>query len=593
MKIKLLLTFSLVFVFQNFNLLAQTNQLEKADKLFEDFAYLEAIEIYEAIALNGEFDNHIGKQLAEAYRRIGNTEETEYWYSQLIAQGSTDPIDYYYYAQALKANGKDTESQKWLLKFAQANNTDSRPVHEVETREKNTIDSLDIEIHKLSINSSNSDFGAAFYNDQVVFSSARSVEALLPRIYVWDGQPFLDLYVSDLNGTVQLKTPQLFSQEINTRFHEGPVAFANNYKTMFFTRNNFLGKKVGKSSEGTNNLKIYISLNIGGIWGGITEFTFNSDEYSCGHPTVTEGGDTMYFVSDMPGGLGGTDIYVTYRNGSEWTTPLNLGKNINTEGNEMFPFYHESGFLYFSSDGRGGEGGLDVFRTFKMETDFTVPQNLGKVVNTRKDDFNFVINKEGNAGYLSSNRRGGEGKDDIYAFIVKTPNIVASNDPRDNNTMRPPTNNNNNNNDNNNNNQTNQNNQPDEPLMFDGREVYRGERFVIQNIYYDLDKYNIRPDAQIELNKVIQFMQHYPNAIIELSSHTDCRASWEYNMTLSQNRAQSAVDWIVKYGNIDKRRIIARGYGETLLTNECADDVECNEDQHQANRRTEITILRQ
>ncbi len=584
----------------------QNSKVKRADVLFNDFAYVEAIKLYEESVRDGNIDAYVCKKLADANRKIGNTEQSEHWYRTLIDMGTNEPLDYYYYAQSLKSNKKYKEAEKWIKKFSEWQEQDSRMKREVESIRKRIcpiLDSNSIEVVKLSINSRYSDFSPAFYKDKVVFASSRDT---FQNRYVWDKQPFIDLFVCEKDASLQLKNVTPFSKELNSPYHEGPMTFDETGNTIYFTRNNLNlnGKLVKNAKDKINNLKIYSSHLVGNVWGGIKEFPYNSDDFSTGHPTLSKDGNKIYFASDRPGGYGQADVYVCTKQDGEWGEPQNLGETVNTEGNEMFPFLINDSILLFSSDGLVGFGGLDIFLANLQSNGEWKITNMGYPLNSPKDDFGAIINEEMKWGYFSSNRKGTEGKDDIYAFkfkkiISQTPpdstnlvstnvvggNVVGNNPPQNNsrgqtqnvtppqNTLNPPI-------------------DTANTVIFNGKTVKVGETFVLENIYYDLDKYNIRPDAAVELNKVIRFMILYPNAVIELSSHTDSRASFEYNATLSQNRAKSAAEYICKSGNIDPKRIIYKGYGETKLVNNCSDGVNCSETDHQLNRRTEITILK-
>lgn len=552
----------------------QSASTKKADKLFADFAYVEAIKLYEELARGGELTNYVCKQLAEANRRIGNTKQAEYWYKMVLDLGTEEPIDYYYYAMALRSNKKYEEAEKWIKKFESFDKTDdSRIERELEAIDTNIImvaDSNWVSISKLSINSKQNDFSPAFYNDKIVFSSAREKKGKIDLLYVWDEQPFIDLYICDIGLENQLLNVKPFSETLNSKYHEGPVTFNKTGNMIYFTRNNYKNKKLGKDGKKTTHLKIYTAILVGETWGNIKEFKYNSKEYSTGHPTISKDGQKLFFASDMPGGFGQADIYVCELIDSEWGQPENLGPQINTEGNEMFPYYHTDGKLYFASDGLVGFGGFDIFSARREENGTHTIINLGYPLNSPKDDFGFVFNKELTGGYFSSNRKGGEGNDDIYAFKVEEEQFDNTDENDDNLAVT----------DNN------------EAILFDGKQISVGETITLKNIYYDLDKWNIRQDAARDLNKVIRFMIMYPTAVIELSSHTDCRASFRYNMDLSQKRAASAVEYISTIGGIDKNRMVTKGYGETKLVNECADGVDCTEEQHQLNRRTEFTLLK-
>jgi len=558
---------------------AQGDKTKHADKLFNDFAYMDAIKEYEALARSGHMTEHVCRQLAEAYRRTGNSEQSENWYRSLIDMGVNDPIVYYYYAQALKSNKKYAEADKWIKKFKGFEESDSRLKRELDAQKQKVsiADSNNISIIKLNINSTYLDYSPAYYMDKIVFASARKRQVGVNPTYVWDKQPFTDLYVAEKAPNLQLSNVHPFSDALNSPYHEGPCTFNENYNIIYFTRNNLQNnKKIIKGKDATNNLKIYSATRIGDVWGNIKEFKFNSNDYSTGHPSLTKDGKTMYFASNRPGGYGGTDIYVTKQVDGEWEEPVNLGPSINTEGNEMFPYVHPDGTLYFSSDGLVGFGGLDVFAAEKQADSTFRIINMGHPVNGPKDDFGLIMDEEVQTGYFTSNRKGGEGSDDIYAFKVKNPNLLLTSMKFDSTKFF----------------KKDSTKKDTADLVFDGKKIKVGDKIVLKNIYYDLDKWFIRPDAAVELNKLIRFMIMYPTSVIELSSHTDCRASFKYNMTLSQKRAESAAEYVSTIGGIDKNRLIRKGYGETQLVNECADGVPCTEPQHQLNRRTEIVVLK-
>ncbi len=600
-KMKYLVTV-LFFVLVN-GIYAQSAKVKSADRYFDDFEYIDAIKLYEEVVNEGNSDMHICKQLAEAYRRIGNSTQSEYWYRMLIDMGTDDPIDYYYYAEALKSNKKYKEAELVIKKFSDMQTDDSRIHREIQAQKKvdrfSIADSNAFEIVKLVANSKFSDFSPAYYTkDKIVFSSARNENK---SIYSWDNQPFIDLFVADKLPSLQLVNARLFLQTASSDYHKGPVAFDSTCNTIHFTRNNIAKKrKLFKNKVSTNNLKIFTAQNINSQWTNFQEFKYNSDDYSTGHPSLSQDGNKLYFASDRPGGYGQTDIWVCSKVNEEWSEPQNLGSDINTEGNEMFPYIHSDGTLYFSSDGLTGFGGLDVYSATNLGDSTETVLNLGYPLNGPKDDFGYIMDNEKLTGYFSSNRDGGLGFDDIYAFRVINPNLLLSDleksklaEQQKAETVAT------NSNQNNPNSATNLNTNPTDSLkrtesgmFFDGQKVVLGEAITLPNIYYDFNKSNIRPDAALELQKVIAFMKKYPKAIIELSSHTDSRGKFQYNMDLSQKRADAAVDFIANYGDISKDRIIARGYGKTKLVNYCVEKMPCSEADHQLNRRTEIRILK-
>jgi len=432
--------------------------------------------------------------------------------------------------------------------------------------------------------------------------------------------------------TGEMGSVSAFDTKFNQPYHDGPAAFSADGNSIYFTRS-FFGQAKREGVYKTNLLKIYFSEKTNGKWSEVKPFFLNSKEFSVGHPTLSADGQTLYFVSDMPGGQGGTDIWMCKREGESWGKGTNLGATVNTSENEMFPTMQTDGTLYFSSNGHPGYGSLDIFSTKNVNGNWTTPQNLQPPVNGSFDDFAIAFAPSVKGGFFSSNRPGGIGSDDIYAFKTVAPAAVQpayiAGLVKDKTTMQPlegatvfvyeaasgnvkvlKTN-------------------ADgefktriskagdyavkamlsdyiadcSPLQVEAlkpgstqsapRELLLdklvvNKTFHIDNIYYDFDKFNIRSDAVPQLDKLVDIMKE--NAItVELSSHTDSRGSFAYNNRLSQNRADAAAVYIVKAG-IDRSRITAKGYGEYQLVNKCADGVACSTAEHQANRRTEFKV---
>ena len=331
--------------------------------------------------------------------------------------------DVYRYAEALKSSGEYEKAQEQMKKYAEMNSNDERAKSHLsdedyfaELRE----DKGRFQVTLLEGNTERSDFSPSFYGDKVVFVSARAEGVSIKRRFAWNNAPFLDLYVSSVAEDGSLSKATNFSEDINSAMHEGPLTFTNNNNTVYFTRNNFIQGKAVKSAEDIINLNIYYSTKSETGWSAPEAFAFNNDEYSVGHPSISKDGKTMYFSSDMPGGYGGADIYrTTLKNDGSWSEPVNMGSSINTESDELFPFIHEDGTLYFASEGLLGLGGLDVFKARSKNGLFMTPENLGAPVNTEKDDFGFILSEDQSSGYLSSNRKGGKGDDDIYHFLME------------------------------------------------------------------------------------------------------------------------------------------------------------------------------
>ncbi|HET8753188.1 MAG TPA: OmpA family protein, partial [Salinimicrobium sp.] len=479
-------------------------------------------------------------------------------------------------------------------------------------------------VYPADLNSGYSDFGAYKNNGNLYFTSARAVGSGRDKIYDWNGEPFLDVYVLKADSGI----PGPIEGEVNTKRHEGPITISADGKTMFFTRNNYFDNKNGKEDEeGVNHLKIYKATLEAGEWTNIEETPFSSNTYSVGHPSLSADGKTLYFASEQPGGQGGSDLYKVSINGNSYGTPENLGSEINTPGNELFPFISEENRLYFSSDGHKGYGLLDVF-VVNMDEPGNV-ENLGEPNNSSLDDFAFSISPDKSEAFVSSNRSGGKGSDDIYRIEITAPLVLKgtvtdsiNGKPIPNATVR----------------LLNEDGQQIAFLETDeegnyNTEIARNKNLVIEakqikydpksanlssfemdeetelvydielspirdveylaeinKIYFDFDKANIRPDAAAELDKLVNLMLNdYPELVIEIGSHTDSRGSVEYNRKLAERRAQSTYDYLVANGIAEDRIVAYKGYGEEKPAVDCDT---CNWEQHQLNRRSVFNVVK-
>lgn len=450
---------------------AQSARLRAANKQFDNLSYVSAVRSYEDFLRTDKKKDPAETRdalikLGYSYRKLQDTRNAERVYAELIkSYTDLDSEIYLYYAQSLATNGKYRESQKMYSQYGEKQSQDLRGRRfTVSYMDMSRFyqDSSSYRLYDLPLNSRQADFSPMYYKGGLVFVSARDESGAIKRVFNWNQTPFLDLYF--FPDTTQLRVPnaepagpvnsavlgsggeakagsaeaaaenqpmskaEIFSRTLNTKYHEGPMTFTKDQNFIVFTRNNSSKGKAGKSSDGVKKLKLYTSVNKGGKWVDIQEVPFNSNEYSVGHPAFSADNTKMYFVSDMPGGYGGTDIYVVEFNNGQWGTPVNMGKEINTEGNEMFPFAAENENLYFSSDGHEGLGGLDVFvAELKDGIAYRGVQNLGAPINSDKDDFGFITDKNRTSGYVSSNRKKGISDDDIYAFrhICKQLNILV------------------------------------------------------------------------------------------------------------------------------------------------------------------------
>ncbi|MBV1923193.1 MAG: OmpA family protein [Flavobacteriaceae bacterium] len=620
--------------------ISQKNQIERANKEFDKYAFIDAREIYLKVVEDGYESAEIFKKLGDTYYFNGDYDNASNWYTKLIDKypGDTEAVYLYRGAQSLKSIDKYEESDKLMVAYAAlggkgliVKNFQNDP----EYLKNIAFQSKPYEIEKVSINSQFSDFGPSYYNNKIVFSS-NSTKSEGTSNSVWNDLPFLDLFEADVDENGHLSNVTPLNGDINTDYHESSTAFTKDGTTVYFTRNNFNNGKKGKDKNKTIRLKLYkATLSGETFWTDVVELPFNNKEYSVAHPTLSLDQKRLYFSSDMPGTIGESDLwYVNILGNDEYSEPVNLGPTINTEARETFPFISDKNNMFFSSDGRSGLGGLDVFITPLDENGKPgIITNLGEPANSKLDDFGFIINETKRIGYLSSNRDGNGGSvdDDIYRVQeceITLEGIVTNADTNEiivGATVE----------------LLDENNKSLESVVSgaDGRykfthvlecgkvyivranstgceynekvietptesQVYElpmpldcdpcppndlGCRLSLQPIYFDFDRFNIRPDAEIELAKILAAMRQYPELIIHIESHTDSRAPHKYNELLSEKRAQSTLNWLVDQG-IDRGRLSAKGYGESQLVNKCADKVDCTEEEHQLNRRSMFII---
>jgi outer membrane protein OmpA-like peptidoglycan-associated protein len=404
---------------------AQSGKLDKGKRYMKELNYQGAIELFTAVLAKG--DNPEAKiNLAECYRKISDSENAEFLYGQVVRLPEAQPIHYLYYGEMLQRNGKCDLAKEWYAKFNTAVPEDVRGQYmskacdyEQELKTKG----VDIyTVQRATFNSNVDDFGATMYKNGIVFASERDKGIVVKRVHSWTGEPFLNLYFVPFknNGTeVTYGRPEKFSKDVNTKYDDAMASFNKDQSMMLFTRNNYSKGKASTDDDGTMKLKIYSVTKKGeNGWGNETTLPFNSDEYSCAHPTLTDDGTKLYFASDMPGGFGGMDIYVSEVEGGKFGPPTNLGPGVNTEGHDVFPFVHKSGRLYFASDGHLGLGGMDILYVDPKDGGtWSAPENPGAPINSKDDDFAISLNEDGTTGFFSSDRTGGAGRDDIYSFI--------------------------------------------------------------------------------------------------------------------------------------------------------------------------------
>lgn len=619
---------------------AQKRDIQRANKEFDKFAYIDAREIYLKVVADGYESAQIFENLGDTYYFNSDYTNASIWYQKLVKQfpDETTPEYYYRAAQSLKSVGKFKESDELLKDYIAKGGTGlviQQYKDDPDYLKSTVFKSREFSLQKVAVNTANSDFGAAFYkDDKLVFASATNTQGT--KTSEWTNQPYLDLFMADRDSLGGLSNPVALGGDVNTPYHEASATFTKDGNTIYFTRNNYLDGKKGKDKNKTIRLKLYKATKTGeNTWTNVVELPFNSNDYSVAHPALSPDGKKLYFSSDMPGTMGMSDLwYVDVLEDGTYGNPTNLGPEINTAARESFPFISDKNNLYFSSDGRSGLGGYDIFVTpLDSEGKPGEITNLGSPSNSAQDDIGFIIDEKARIGYLTSNRGGNRGSldDDIY-LVTETCTInikgrvfdKETNDPLPGADVS----------------LLDKNNQlvstttakADGTYSFmadcDTQYTVRGakegykpyEKMImtptlsgtidvplplerigpcapddlgcilnLQPIYFDFDKWNIRPDAEIELAKILAAMREYPELIIHIESHTDSRGSHRYNERLSENRAQSTLKWLVGKG-IDRNRLTAKGYGETRLVNKCSDGVPCTAEEHQLNRRSMFII---
>jgi outer membrane protein OmpA-like peptidoglycan-associated protein/tetratricopeptide (TPR) repeat protein len=737
----------LIAFLSSLTLNAQTGKLRKADNLMSQLSYAYALTIYQKLHQDDASSAAISRNMGLCYAYLGDYENAEIAFRSVTKSSDATANDFLMLAEILKINSKASESKKYMIVYSDLMPNDSRS-----KRFKNNPDYVEninkqnpyFEIFQLAGNSNSSDFGAYPNGNELYVISSRHKNASVVHEWSWNKGRFLDVYKGQITAANGISKLSRLNKKTNTKFHEGPLCFAADGKTVYFTRNNISKGESRRDLSGVQNLKLYkAEIGVNGQWGKPTELPFNSENYSIGHPTLSPDGNTLYFVSDMPGGFGGTDIYSVVINADgSYGVPVNLGENINTEGKEMFPWVDSENNMYFSSNGHQGLGGLDVFAALpNANGQYSEVMNLGRPINSEADDFAFILLPGKQSGFVSSNRKGGQGDDDIYGFkqirafkkvlnlqlFVKDfdngaaienasvrildkssgqllfnlstnksgmmelelePNSsflieisgqnyysnnfeLSTSDGKDDQTLIQR--------------QVELKKDPGlgiyaqisdvkskapikevkvvitdqltgerfgDLITNDAGEIQRGiqgkvvnddlslkielikEGYFPKTVYYsskitkpglidlssalknqlnldpivtdlaemvqinpinfDLNKFNIRPDAAAELDKIVAIMNAYPDMVVELGSHTDCRGSEQYNLNLSDKRAKASAAYI-KARITNPERIYGKGYGESKLMNDCgcegAVKSDCSEEEHAKNRRTEFRVI--
>jgi peptidoglycan-associated lipoprotein len=603
------------------------HHMATADKAYDRMAYAKATSSYEK-AMRKSSDRDAALRMADACHRQNRSNDAAKWYAFAARTAPLNEQQALAYGQVLMSMDRHDLAFAQLELVAIARPDDPMVANYLQSlRERQAYfsDSSLYTVRLVDLPGMQGAFGAVIYRNGIVFAGERTAAGA--QTNPWNGNSFLDLYSATRTPTGSWSSPVALPGDVNGRFHDGPAVFSADGRTMYFTRSDYYKFRLNKDGGSVSHLKLFrAELDANGQWGNIHQFAHNGEEFSTGHAALSADGNTMYFTSDRPGGQGGTDIYRSRRGDDGWEFPENLGAAINTGGNEMFPTIFGD-TLYFSSNGHGGLGGLDIFRTWEENGEWRKPGNMGHPLNSPSDDLALVFEKDGRSGFLSSDR---SGRDRIHSFTVNDPVLLLSgicineitgapmagvqvklietstggevvltsgNDGRFQADLR-----------------------PGQDLHIQGslegmftesvdvstvgqrtsrtyevelrlKPLEMDKPFLVNNIYYDYDRWEIRPDAAAELKKLARLFKDNPTLHFELSSHTDSRAGDMYNMVLSEARARSAVDFLIRQG-VDPERLVAKGYGESKLVNHCRNGVICSEELHQQNRRTEFKVIR-
>ncbi|HEX8269549.1 MAG TPA: OmpA family protein [Flavobacterium sp.] len=602
---------------------------KNADLLFAKKSYVKAAEQYEQV----EENKQVLMNLGDCYYFNGQMIDAGRVYGKLFLSYNSglDPEYFFKYAHALMGTTNYKKADSVMALYNK---------YPVDTPKfiRNLINNIPYNylLQPMAKNTSNGDFGMSFFREKVVFASLRNGKG---ETFGWNDKPYLDLFSATISDQNLLTEVEAFPATINTKTHESSATFSADGKIMYFNRTNEKQVKVGE--EKVANIKIFKAEFIGDKWENVTEVPFNSDTYSVEHPALTKDGKQLYFASDMPGSLGSFDIYVVDINeDGTYGIPKNLGETINSIHREQFPTISDDGtLLYFASDGHQGIGGLDIFMSKLYDGVWAKPLNLGETINSGMDDFGYAVDEKTDRGYLSSNRKG---SDNLYSFqrLENENRFVVEGDVKDKNTKEPLPG-------------TTVtlfdedgklvgqmvvgakadylfNTEPYKKYRIqavrdfyiphseefttneDGKVRYAIELFVecyddaeeiitkrqdgriqivLENIYFDLNKWEIKPEAARVLDVLYDLLVKYPEMEIELGAHTDSRATATYNLMLSDRRAAATMDYIISRG-IDGKRMKSKGYGEAVPLIPCDSGLSCTEAEHSINRRCEFIITK-
>ncbi|TCK69096.1 WD40 repeat protein [Winogradskyella wandonensis] len=620
-------------------------QLKLADKFFKSYSYIKAIELYKEVVKDGDSSLRVLTRLGDAYYNNTQTEESAFWYGLAVNKYETE-IDSEYlfkYIQSLVSIKDYQKAETWVDKLREKQNSDVDAKKYIQDNfdiykiSEQVDDRRIVKLYNVDFNTDKSDFGSFIKDNTLYFASARDASS---KLYDWNKEPFLDIYQIEVNDATETPTfgasKKVPGDRINSNYHESSVAITSDGKTMYFTRDNLTKRdRLDYDRKGTTHLELFRATldEETNQWTDLELLPFNLERYSTAHPALSPDEKKLYFASDREGGYGESDLYVVDINDDgSFSEPRNLGSKINTAGRDTFPFVAKDSTLYYSTDGFVNYGLLDIFKSDIINDPDAESVNIGEPFNSSFDDFAYVFNADTQQGYLSSNREGGKGSDDIYTFntylceqtiegVVRDeltneiipqatvrlidesgkviaekltdvdgkyqfPNllcqkpytVVGSKDDYKDDQKTVTT-----------------SDEKDKVNIADLvlTPLIQDNQIVINPIFFDFDKWNIRTDAQFELENIVDVMRKHPTMVIKIESHTDSRGGERYNMRLSDRRAKSTRDYIISRG-IDASRIeSAIGYGESQLLNRCSNGVKCSKEEHQVNRRSYFYILKE
>lgn len=556
----------------------QLSAKQQADKLFDRYEYFKSLNLYLQLANKNNPDIQVIERVADCYYNINKYADAENWYAKAVINSKARKADHYYYAETLLRNGKfDMAKEQYQIYFDNDPNELGLKLSDCDSAKlwMGQKSGYKLENAK-NMNTQGSDWGLNYDGKTgFIFISDRIIDDGIDNR---TGNDWFTLYRYNIKDkSVQaLVLSSATNDNFKGKYHIGPIALNNTADTAYITVTTEIPKKeldIDKKDYGSSQklysrrMQLIVAKKINDQWFSIGGFPYNDvKQYSISSAALSKDGKVIYFSSDMPGGEGKTDLwYCEKQVDGTWSKPTNCGKRINTKEEENFPTLDENGNLFYASKGLNGMGGYDIYTAKGEKTNWSDPKDLKYPVNSTSDDF-YYVTSDGLSGYLSSNRDGGAGNDDIYSFVfnpadtIKSKRItskpIAKNTPVS--TMNPP---------------------PD-----------TSAGFIFEPIYYDLDKSNIRPDAAVELDKLVGFLRQYPTLVIEIDSYTDSRASGDYNVALSERRANAVVEYLASKG-VAANRLVAKWYGKTNLVNDCGDDAKCTEAEHQLNRRTEFKVI--